>query len=118
MRLLSRKEGFAEALKILRGGGCIGLLFDQNAGMQGVLTTFFGRVCSTTELPGLLAEKFWRRCPHVLSATGTGFWRVEFESNLIAHDGTAEGITVGAQPLAGGAPAQERQPLRFLALGA
>ena len=30
MRLLSRKEGFAEALKILRRRGLIGVLFDQN----------------------------------------------------------------------------------------
>jgi len=64
MRLLSRKGGFADALKILRGGGCVGVLFDQNAGLQGALTLLFGRVCSTTELPGLLATKFgaFARC--------------------------------------------------------
>ena len=28
------------------------------AGLQGALTTLLGRVCSTTELPGLMAEKF------------------------------------------------------------
>ncbi|HMD62091.1 MAG TPA: hypothetical protein VKG78_11695, partial [Opitutaceae bacterium] len=58
MRLLSRKEGFAEALRILRGKGCVGVLFDQNAGQQGALTLCFGRACSSTELPGLLAAKF------------------------------------------------------------
>ncbi len=93
MRLLSRKEGFAEALKILRGQGCIGILMDQNAGMQGVLTTFFGRVCSTTELPGLLAAKYGAEVRSFYPRR-TGFWRVEFESALIAHDRTAEGITV------------------------
>ncbi len=93
MRLLSRKEGFAEALKILRGRGCVGILMDQNAGMQGVLTTFFGRVCSTTELPGLLAAKYGADV-RTFYPRRTGFWRVEFESNPIDHDGTAEGVTV------------------------
>jgi ADP-heptose:LPS heptosyltransferase/lauroyl/myristoyl acyltransferase len=93
MRLLSRKEGFAEALKILRGNGCVGILFDQNAGLQGALTTFFDRVCSSTELPGLLATKYGADV-RTFYPRRTGFWRVEFESNPIAHDGTVEGVTV------------------------
>jgi lipopolysaccharide heptosyltransferase II len=93
MRLLSRKEGFAEALKILRDKGCVGILMDQNAGMQGALTTFFGRVCSTTELPGLLASKYGADV-RTFYPRRTGFWRVEFETNPVAHDGTPEGITV------------------------
>ena len=93
MRLLSRKGGFAEALKVLRGKGCVGILMDQNAGMQGVLTTFFGRVCSTTELPGLLAAKYGADV-RTFYPRRTGFWRVEFETNFIAHDRTPEGITV------------------------
>ena len=93
MRLLSRKDGFAQALKILRGNGCVGILVDQNAGNQGVLTTFFDRVCSTTELPGLLAAKYGADV-RTFYPRRTGFWRVEFESNLIASDATAEGITI------------------------
>jgi heptosyltransferase-2 len=93
MRLLSRRDGFAEALKILRRRGCIGLLFDQNAGLQGALTTFFGRVCSTTELPGLLAEKFSADV-RTFYPRRTGFWRVELASDAIAHDGTTAGVTL------------------------
>ena len=93
MRFLSRKDGFAEALKILRRRGCIGLLFDQNAGRQGALSTFFGRVCSTTELPGLLAEKFSADV-RTFYPRRTGFWRVEITSDAIAHDGTAAGVTL------------------------
>jgi heptosyltransferase-2 len=93
MKLLSRRDGFAEALKILRRRGCIGLLFDQNAGLQGALTTFFGRVCSTTELPGLLAEKFSADV-RTFYPRRTGFWRVEITSDAIAHDGTTVGVTV------------------------
>ena len=93
MRLLSRRDGFAEALKILRRRGCIGLLFDQNAGLQGALTTFLGRVCSTTELPGLLAEKFSADV-RTFYPRRTGFWRVEITSDAIAHDGTTVGVTL------------------------
>jgi ADP-heptose:LPS heptosyltransferase/lauroyl/myristoyl acyltransferase len=93
MRLLSRREGFAEALKILRRKGFVGVLFDQNAGMQGALTTLFGRVCSTTELPGLMAEKFQARVYGIFSRR-LGFWRVEVSLAPIAHDNTTAGVTV------------------------
>lgn len=93
MRLLSRKEGFAESLKILRRQGIVGILFDQNAGLQGALTTLFGRVCSTSELPGLLVEKFSAQMV-VLYPRRLGFWRVELHLEPVAHDGTVAGATV------------------------
>lgn len=93
MRLLSRKGGFAEALRILRGGGVVGVLFDQNAGDQGALTLLFGRVCSTTELPGLLASKFGAKV-FTFYPRRSAFWRVAFESEAIEYDGTAAGITI------------------------
>jgi len=94
MRLLSRKEGFAEALKILRRRGFVGILFDQNAGLQGALTTLFGRVCATTELPGLLAEKFSARV-YGIYPRRHGFWRVEIGARELSHDGTSEAVTFG-----------------------
>jgi len=93
MRLLSRKEGFAEALRILRGKGCVGVLFDQNAGQQGALTLCFGRACSSTELPGLLAAKFGAEL-RTFYPRRTAFWRVAFESDPVASDGTAAGATI------------------------
>jgi heptosyltransferase-2 len=93
LRLLSRKDGFAQALQILRGHGCVGVLFDQNAGLQGNLTTLFGRVCSTTELPGLLAAKFGADV-RTFYPRRTGFWRVQFESEPIVQDGTPAGATL------------------------
>ncbi len=93
MRLLSRKGGFAQALHILRGQGCVGVLFDQNAGNQGALTLLFGRVGSTTELPGLLTAKFGAEL-RTFYPRRSGFWRVAFESEPVAHDGTAEGATL------------------------
>jgi heptosyltransferase-2 len=93
MKLLSRKEGFAEALKILRRRGFVGVLFDQNAGMQGALTTLFGRVCSTSELPGLMAEKFVGRV-YGIFATRRAFWRVEIGLERVTSDGTSAGVTI------------------------
>lgn len=94
MKLLSRKEGFAEALKILRRRGFVGVLFDQNAGLQGALTTLFGRVCSTTELPGLMAEKFNARVYGIFPRR-RGFWRLEIGAQRIEHDGSSEAVTIG-----------------------
>ena len=93
MRLLSRREGFAEALKILRRKGFIGILFDQNAGMQGALTTLFGRVCSTTELPGLMAEKFSAHV-HGVVPRRLAFWRIEIGLQPIAGGDTAASVTL------------------------
>lgn len=94
MKLLSRKEGFAEALKILRRRGFVGVLFDQNAGLQGALTTLFDRVCSTTELPGLMAEKFNARVVGIFPRR-RAFWRVEIGAHRLTHDGSGESVTIG-----------------------
>lgn len=92
-RLLSRRDGFQEAIRILRRRGWVGILHDQNAGAQGALTLLFDRICSSTELVGLLASKFDAR---VLSlyARRLGFWRVELVMEAVSHDGTSEGATL------------------------
>jgi heptosyltransferase II len=94
MKLLSRKEGFADALKILRRAGFVGVLFDQNAGLQGALTTLFDRVCATTELPGIMAEKFQARV-YGIYPRRRAFWRVEIGLHPIQHDGSSAAVTIG-----------------------
>ena len=93
MRLLSRREGFVESMAILRGNGVVGVLVDQNAGERGALGLVLGRVCSSTELPGILAAKFGAELRGFL-ARRTGFWRVTFETELLACDGTPSGATI------------------------
>lgn len=93
IRLLSRKEGFQETMKILRRRGIVALLFDQNAGMQGALTLLFDRVCSTSELPGLLAEKFQAEVCG-LYPRRLGFWRVELHMEPVACPATTAGVTL------------------------
>lgn len=93
MKLLSRKEGFAEAIRMLRAKESVGILFDQNAGLQGALTTLLGRVCSTTELPGILAEKFSADV-FVIYPRRLAFWRVALDLEPVTYDGTSAHLTV------------------------
>ena len=106
MRLLSRREGFAQALGILRSKGCVGILFDQNAGDQGALTLLLGRVCSSTELPGVLAAKFGAEL-RTFYPRRTAFWRVTFETDPVPNDGTAAGATLALNRWLEGALADE-----------
>lgn len=78
VRLLSRKSGFSEGMRLLKAGGIQVVFFDQNAGDLGELTLFFDRVCSSTNLHGLLREKFDARliCGYVRR---TAFWRYSVE---------------------------------------
>lgn len=76
VKLLSRKEGFSEAINILRRNGTIGILFDQNAGDPGILGTFFGRLASTTQLPDLLTIKTQAEA-HVMYTERMGFWKAK-----------------------------------------
>jgi lipopolysaccharide heptosyltransferase II len=93
LRLLSRKDGLAESFRILRRRAVVGVLFDQNAGMQGALTTLFGRVCSTSELPGLLAERSGARIM-AFYPRRLGFWKLCFEAQEVFHDGSAASATL------------------------
>ncbi len=93
IRLLSRRDGISEAMKILRRGNLVGLLFDQNAGDQGALTTFLGRVCSSSELSGLWAEKFSARVAG-LYPERLGFWRIQVHADVIPHPGDSASVTL------------------------
>lgn len=88
MRLLSRKRGFFDAMRILRAGGIVAMLFDQNAGESGYLMNFFGRMVSSTDLPALLYEKFHAPV-YFLYPRRIGFWKASIsvqELNFDAND--------------------------------
>src|SRR5947208_5623253 len=57
VEMFDRREGFENAIKLLRGGGAIGILSDQHAGDHGLWAPFFGRLASTSPLPALLAKR-------------------------------------------------------------
>jgi heptosyltransferase II len=93
MRLLSRREGFQDALRILRFRGWIGLLFDQNTREQGALTLFLDRLASTTELGGLLRTKYSAEAGFVY-ARREAFWRVVIEYEPLDAEPGIEATTL------------------------
>jgi len=89
--LLSRRSGIHQALHILQRGGLVNVLFDQNAGGHGTLTTFFGRKISMTELPALLVSRTGADLV-LIGTRRTGFWRLEIFVHPAPHDGTTAGV--------------------------
>ena len=84
-KLFSRKEGFNQALRLVREGGWVTVLFDQNAGISGALITSFQRIASATTLPGLIAKKL--QVPMVVFyARRKAFWRADLLAKPLACD--------------------------------
>src|SRR5262245_59840970 len=79
LELFDRHDGFEPVIDLLRSGGGVGVLSDQHAGDHGLWTPFFGRLASTSPLPGLLAK---RTRAAVIAAgvytTGPARWRMVF----------------------------------------
>jgi heptosyltransferase II len=79
VELFDRSEGFQEAIRLLRGGGMIGILSDQHAGDHGLWTPFFGRLASTSPLPALLCKRTGAALIAAsLYTDGPGRWRMIF----------------------------------------
>jgi lipopolysaccharide heptosyltransferase II len=77
MSLFERKEGFQDAIKMLREGGTVGVLVDQHAGDAGVWVPFFGRLASTSSLAAMLALRTGAAAMTVTAHTiGPARWRV------------------------------------------
>ena len=82
VHLLSRKAGFNQAMSLLSEGGMLAVLFDQEAGKHGVLTTFFDRICSASKLSGLLSHKFDTKV-YAFYPKRKSFWKAELEIELL-----------------------------------
>lgn len=90
-KLFSRKEGFQEAITLLRQGGLVGVLSDQHAGDAGIFTPFFGRLASTTTLPLLLARKTKSAVVAAgIETTKPGHWRITLEPLQTPESGPVE----------------------------
>lgn len=95
--LFDRSEGFHKPIELLRSGGVLGIFADQHAGDHGLWTPFFGRLASTTALPGLLAK---RTGAVVMAAAvhteGPARWRMVFTPRLDLPGDTVNSITAKA----------------------
>ena len=92
--LFDRSEGFSKAIELLRSGGLLGVFADQHAGDHGLWTPLFGRLASTSALPGLLAK---RTGATVMAAAvhtvGPARWRMVFTSRLDSPGDSVNSIT-------------------------
>jgi lauroyl/myristoyl acyltransferase/ADP-heptose:LPS heptosyltransferase len=85
MKLISRQGGFFEAMKTLKMGGIVSILFDQSAGENGYRLLFFNRVVSSTDLPSLLHDKFGSPV-YFMYPQRTGFWRAKIKIKRLKFD--------------------------------
>ena len=103
VELFDRSEGFHRAIELLRGGGAIGILGDQHAGDHGLWTPFFGRLASTSPLPGLLAR---RTGAALIAATihtnGKARWRFVFTDRFDAPGDSVQTLTAKANEIIAG----------------
>ena len=94
VELFDRSEGFAEAIRLLRGGGMIGILSDQHAGDHGLWTPFCGRLASTSPLPGLLCKRTGAALIAAsLFTDGLARWRMTFSPPRDEPDDSVEELT-------------------------
>ncbi len=100
VELFNRREGFQKAIELLRGGGGIGILSDQHAGDQGVWVPFFGKLASTSPLPGLLAKRTGAALLGTAIYTdGPARWRMVFTERIDAPGDSVEALTAKANKL-------------------
>ncbi|MFZ0505641.1 MAG: lipopolysaccharide heptosyltransferase II [Chthoniobacterales bacterium] len=94
VELLDRSEGFNRGIAILKQGGIVTVLSDQHAGDKGIWVPFFGRLCSTTPLPAIMARKTHSRmCWAVVRTAGVARWRLETRLEEFSPGASTEGIT-------------------------
>jgi heptosyltransferase-2 len=94
LELFDRQFGFQPVIDLLRSGGGVGVLSDQHAGDHGLWTPFFGRLASTSPLPGLLAKR--TRAALIAAAvytTGPARWRMVFTERFDQPGASVADIT-------------------------
>jgi heptosyltransferase II len=94
LSLFERKEGFSQAIDMLRKGGCVGVLFDQHAGDAGVWCPLFGKLASTTSLPAMMALRTKAALvPLAMHTDGVGRWRLVIEQPVVPSESEAGAVT-------------------------
>ncbi|MBV8815396.1 MAG: lipopolysaccharide heptosyltransferase II [Verrucomicrobia bacterium] len=92
---IDRKEGFAKSVALLRRAGGLAILHDQHAGDKGVWVPLFGRLCSTTPLPAILAKKTGSiACRVAVRAVGVARWKVDIRFFRFDRKAAIEDITM------------------------
>ncbi len=80
-RLFSKRDSLHQVGAFLKSGGMIGILADQRVGLQGVVTSFMGRLTRSSPLPRLLIRRCG--CSAIAISVRTlspGRWSVRYHS--------------------------------------
>ena len=94
LELFDRQVGFQPVIDLLRSGGGVGVLSDQHAGDHGLWTPFFGRLASTSPLPGLLAKRTQAALiAAAVYTTGPARWRMVFTERFDQPGASVADIT-------------------------
>jgi heptosyltransferase II len=94
LELFDRQVGFQPVIDLLRSGGGVGVLSDQHAGDHGLWTPFFGRLASTSPLPGLLAKRTEAALiAAAVYTTGPARWRMVFTERFDQPGASVADIT-------------------------
>lgn len=79
-RIVYKRNAVRDILRVLRGGGCVGIMIDQDARDGGVFVPFFGRLASTTPTLASLALRTGAAViPGRSIALGGGRYRVTWD---------------------------------------
>lgn len=82
MRLVSRRDGFGQTMQAVRSGQIAVILFDQSTHL-GAQMEFLGRPVATTDLPGIIAQRF-KASARIFWSERTGFWRCQLRSHALS----------------------------------
>lgn len=96
--MLSRRNGYNDAMAALRRGEAVGILFDQDASKHGTTITFMDRVVSVTDLPGLMVKRFDADA-YLLLAERKGFWRSKLSLQALPKCESATEVSFHAHRL-------------------
>ncbi|MGB0745216.1 MAG: glycosyltransferase family 9 protein, partial [Opitutales bacterium] len=94
-KMLSKRDGFNQAMAALRAGETVTVLFDQGAAKKGSLITFMDRICSATDLPGLLAKRFDADLLIAIPER-TGLWRAKLHLQQLPKPDTVEEVSLAS----------------------
>src|SRR4030095_13571935 len=94
LELFGRQDGFEPGIELLPSGRGVGGLSYQHPGDHGLWTPFFGRLASTSPLPGLLAKR--TRAALIAAAvysTGSARWRMVFTKRFDIAGASTQALT-------------------------
>lgn len=93
--LISRRDGYNDAMAALRRGELVAVLFDQDASNKGSTITFMDRIVSATDLPALMAHRFDADI-FLMLLERQGFWKAKLSFTAVPRGESPVEATIRA----------------------